>query len=324
VTRELKLALIVGFALVLVVTVLISDHLSHARQTRLASLPPDPVKMTEPPLIALEAGAESLPRQAVVEPTPVAPAPLINSSPMSDVEPVVISQGSASSMLAPPTPAPSPLTGLTTPAAEPQRVAQPQVSQPQDRPIIARQSDSLVEEIQRQGGRVTNDTIYLPGVQVSREQVREPLAPAPAPVPAPAPATSDRIHTVVSGDSLYKLAAQYYGDGKVWRKVAKYNGINDESAPLRVGQKLKFPAAEVLLGRAPTPAEAAGLAAAKPAPAKAAKTRPYVIRKGDTLAEIAQRELGTVKRAREILELNKDVIKSADRIPLGATIQLPG
>ena len=35
-TRELKLALIVGFALVLVVTVLISDHLSHARQTELA------------------------------------------------------------------------------------------------------------------------------------------------------------------------------------------------------------------------------------------------------------------------------------------------
>ena len=30
-TRELKLALIVGFSLVLVVTVLISDHLSQAR-----------------------------------------------------------------------------------------------------------------------------------------------------------------------------------------------------------------------------------------------------------------------------------------------------
>ncbi len=54
VTRELKLALIVGFALVLVVTVLISDHLSHARQTELAgNIQPEPIKAAEPPAIAM-------------------------------------------------------------------------------------------------------------------------------------------------------------------------------------------------------------------------------------------------------------------------------
>src|SRR3954470_12184985 len=70
VTRELKLALIVGFALVLVVTVLISDHLSHARQTELAgNIPAEPIKAAEPPAIAM--GNDSPPFN---EPAP-APTP---------------------------------------------------------------------------------------------------------------------------------------------------------------------------------------------------------------------------------------------------------
>lgn len=326
-TRELKLALIVGFALVLVVTVLISDHLSHARQTRIADLPQDPVKMAEPAPIALEAGADMLPEVRVSEPLAVAPAPLIGSSPMSDLEPLVITQGGSGGSST------SALTGATQPVVN-VPMNPPVTTQP---PVIARASDPIIDAVRTQGGRVEGDTIYLPGVQVrevaangvqpSEVQAR-PLSVAPAPPPNVAPAAPDRIHTVVSGDSVFKLSAKYYGDGKVWRKVARYNGLPEEPAPaLKIGQQIKFPAAEVLLGRAPTPAEVRAVAAV-PAPrtqaGAAQKTRPYVVKKGDTLAEIAQKELGTVRRTKEILELNKGVIKSADRIPLGATIQLPG
>jgi nucleoid-associated protein YgaU len=67
-----------------------------------------------------------------------------------------------------------------------------------------------------------------------------------------------------------------------------------------------------------------GLPMPAPSPTAAAlKTRPYTVKKGDSLAAIAQRELGTVKRAREIVELNKKVIKNPDNVPLGATIQIP-
>ena len=338
-TRELKLALIVGFALVLVVTVLISDHLSHARQTRIADLPQDPVKMTEPAPIALEAGADVLPEVRVSEPMAVAPAPLIGSSPMSDVEPLVITQGSAGGA--------SPLTGATQPAV----TTNPQVPQ---QPVIARASDPIIEAVRTQGGRVEGDTIYLPGVQVREVAAGGTQPPAPQvaqvtpvnlntpgpvpstlpttviPTPPTSPTTPDRVHTVVSGDSVFKLSAKYYGDGKVWRKVARYNGLPEQPAPaLKIGQQLKFPAAEVLLGRAPTPAEARAMAAA-PTPRTTAaapatqKTRAYTVKKGDTLAEIAQRELGTVRRAKDILELNKGVIRSADNIRQGMTIHLPG
>jgi nucleoid-associated protein YgaU len=350
VTRELKLALIVGFALVLVVTVLISDHMSHARQTKLAQLPPDPVRMTEPAPIALEAGADTLPLPVVTEPSTVAPAALIGSSPMSEMDPVVITQGNGLRVgpTGPVIPGEQPRAAAADGARIPSSVP-PLNSAPQ---VIAQSPrDSGIEAaVRNQGGHIQGDTIYVPGLQTAREVTArevpsslQPPAPAPAPLrvtevatSAPfVPAVPDRVHVVASGDSVFKLCAKYYGDGKVWRKLAKYNGLSETPPPaLKIGQKLKVPSAEVLLGRAPVAPAAtpSTVIPAGPAPqvrqlladTGAIKTRPYVVKKGDSLAAIAQKELGTIKRANEILELNKKVIKTADNIPLGATLQIPG
>ncbi len=49
--------------------------------------------------------------------------------------------------------------------------------------------------------------------------------------------------------------------------------------------------------------------------------RPYVIRPGDTLSEISQRELGTMHRMNEIVAVNAGL--NANRLPVGVEIQLP-
>jgi LysM repeat protein len=377
VTRELKLALIVGFALVLVVTVLISDHLSHARQTKLASLPPDPAKVTEPLPIALENGASSLPQTSVTEPVAHAPAPLIGSMPGTDTEPLVIAQGAGTAPLTQPNVSSPATFDLINPTPQASQIAQNTGANAGVQPIASStRRDPIEEAVRSAGGSIQGNNIYIPGVQTSREQMPRdqtagmtsmpqntgtapvaprPLVTTPAPMtPAPlnvTPATPERLHTVASGDNLFKLSTRYYNDGKAWRKLAKYNGIDAET-PLKVGQKLKVPAAEVLLGRPATTARATlgqtnfdsvrgisplpggtsrptvveprtvGVSPA-PLPLATAKTRPYTVKKGDSLAVIAQRELGTTKRAKDILELNRKVIKNPDNVPLGATILLP-
>jgi nucleoid-associated protein YgaU len=342
VTRELKLALIVGFALVLVVTVLISDHLSHARQTELAgNIPPEPAKVAEPPTIAM--GNDSSPfNDAAPTPTPVAnntpntPAPIVTEPAF---EPTVLTQGAGRGGN----------SAATTPT-----------------PIAGGPHDPLFEEIKRQGGTVHGDTIVLNQSPVAAKTVKEPLPdgipqnvppvhvlPPVVPAPTKTPAVADTTYTVAAGDSFFKISKQYYNDGKVWRKLAKYNKM-DESAQLKVGTKLNIPSSEVLLGKkavtatavlptapAPTP-----VVATKPThtpsttgimltgsggpvnlgsntPAPATKGHTYTVKKGDTLAIIAQHELGNSKRAHEIAELNKKTIKDPDNVPLGAVLTLP-
>jgi len=51
------------------------------------------------------------------------------------------------------------------------------------------------------------------------------------------------VHTVRSGESLSKLAKEYYGDYKKFSVIAKYNGL-DENKGLRVGQKVRIPELE--------------------------------------------------------------------------------
>jgi LysM repeat protein len=72
-------------------------------------------------------------------------------------------------------------------------------------------------------------------------------APAPAPVvpavdevPPPPPAPEPRRYTVRSGDTLSKIAREFYGDAHAYMRIAEANGIAD---PNRIfpGQDLVIP-----------------------------------------------------------------------------------
>lgn len=61
---------------------------------------------------------------------------------------------------------------------------------------------------------------------------------APAPVPAPAP----RTYTVVKGDTLSRIAKQFYGDANQWRKIYEANrDVIKNPDLIKPGQVFKVP-----------------------------------------------------------------------------------
>lgn len=73
-------------------------------------------------------------------------------------------------------------------------------------------------------------------------RVEEPAKPAPAPAQAAPPPAQERIHEVVSGDTLGALAKKYYGSAGKYMKIFEANrDILDNPDLIKVGQKLRIP-----------------------------------------------------------------------------------
>jgi nucleoid-associated protein YgaU len=69
-------------------------------------------------------------------------------------------------------------------------------------------------------------------------------ASAPSDPPAPGPADNQytQWHEVVSGDSLWKIAQKYYGDGNLYMDIFKANqDLLTDPDKIKVGQKLRIP-----------------------------------------------------------------------------------
>lgn len=93
------------------------------------------------------------------------------------------------------------------------------------------------------------------------ESLRQEVAALTADAPPPQPdATSDateeptgeaspgangggQVYVVESGDTLIGIAEDVYDDRSKWRLIAEANGIDDNNR-LRVGQRLRIPAAD--------------------------------------------------------------------------------
>ncbi len=74
-------------------------------------------------------------------------------------------------------------------------------------------------------------------------------------------ASSSGTHTVRPGETLWSLAARYYGDGHKWRQLASDNGLTEGGERgIAVGQVLRVPT-----GGAPLAASRAAMAEAPPA-----------------------------------------------------------
>ena len=72
-------------------------------------------------------------------------------------------------------------------------------------------------------------------------RVDEPK-PAPAPAPPPPPKPLERIHEVVAGESLSKIAQKYYGNGNKYMKIFEANrDILSNPDLIKPGQKLRIP-----------------------------------------------------------------------------------
>jgi len=281
--RDLKIALIVGFSLLLLVWVLISDHFSRAQSSRLAAVPDEGVLAAVQPEAPLRDTRRS-------EPIPSRP----------------IESGSSLQM---------PLSDALRGGDD--RLADSSQSKPAL--IIdqgTRQSDGVMSDVSRAvtdfGRRVANGELSAPVAAKTSE-----------------PVIGGRVqwHSVRENETLFGICARYYGDGHLWPKLAAYNeGRVGANGFIRQGVRLKIPDALELTGVGVSPAKRTERAS-KPAPERAKKAssgaRTYTVKKGDTLGEIAQKQLGTVKRMDEIMTLNSGTLRDANDLRVGMVLKIP-
>jgi nucleoid-associated protein YgaU len=88
-------------------------------------------------------------------------------------------------------------------------------------------------------------TLFSPTGEPLRASCQLSLKEVPQPTkgqnPTSGALSAQRVHSVVTGDSLALLAWREYGDPTVWRAIARANDIDDPMR-LRVGQTLLLPA----------------------------------------------------------------------------------
>ncbi len=101
---------------------------------------------------------------------------------------------------------------------------------------------------------------------------------------------SSVIHKVVKGDTLWKIAQNYYKSGFDWKKIAEANKITNPGN-IEVGQELTIP--EVAVAKADTATVNLGQSENEAiSNAEAIKGATYKVVKGDSLWKIAVRAYG--------------------------------
>ena len=316
-TRENKLALVVGFALILFIGILISDHFSVARNQVSANLANQPI--ADP----LAAQPRDDPGLLVLKPPPAAPPPsapllqqgepAVNPTNMGPVEPMTPEQRSMidhSATLA----YSSPRAG-DAPAtqSDPQRV--PRNVEPVNDGIAAGNQAEMRTVTARE-----SDQIKIKDFVPVREETTIKLKDM-------------HFHDVHGGESLFAICKQYYGDTSLVKALAKFNNM-DDPAQVGVGRKLMIPPAETLGGKprqkAPSAAPDSSSEPTSTSLVKVttettktpAKPKTYTVKAGDSLSLIAQRVLGDKEKWRDLHRLNRKVIDDPDNLKVGTVIRL--
>lgn len=180
-------------------------------------------------------------------------------------------------------------------------------------------------------GQIETPDIVVPPQTHSPIENNIPAVVVKTPVPV-------RTHVVKSGESLAVVAQTYYGkdQGNRLAVIHKLYEANSDvlKSPDRVdvGDKLVIPSLDDLLKenlvvKAPDPSKtllSKFTNLLEPVGNVSSRTvSEYVVQEGDNLWAIAQAKLGDGKRYEEILQLNKDIIKSADDVTIGMHLKLP-
>lgn len=287
-TRESKVAIILGFAVVLVVAALISDHFSHARQARLDNTialgtPKEfgavPVGLTEPigntkpkDLPIRETPNGQGPGRAQGTPQGDNPAAKPNGAKPDGAKPGSAVEGDQ----------PSPYPGNDSSEAPERAIAQDDlpISEKKATPYKVKENDSLYRIASTNYG---DGTLWPELAEYNKDKVGANNALKVGTTITIPP------KDVLLGKARLRPEGTPVSGAKNERRVA----INDER-----------PIGPV------TP------------PEKTPKFTSYTIRKGDHLSTIAQRLLGSSQRMGEILKLNPN-LDDEDSIREGVVIKIP-
>jgi len=255
-SKENKLALVLGFAFVLFVGILISDHFSTARKQEVANLTPqikDPLlqkRSTNPDLIQFPAIAptrtspietrepvryntfsEAIPQTAIVQPTPPQPEPKRATLVLGDPTPQYIGVSPQEAQQLPFTP------HYVQPSETLSKICQKYYG-----------DGSLVDDLARYNDIENPDHLRV------GHRLRIPSAEVLLRGSPPHPTTQGndtirgsqqskfRTYIVQPNDSLSTIAQRELGSAKRYLELYKFNrDVLDDPDSIRVGMKLKIP-----------------------------------------------------------------------------------
>lgn len=209
VTRESKLALIIGFVLVLVVGVLVSDHFSQVSTMALDTNQPDDGRIAAP--ITDLGQREQQGINNAIPPSNARYAAIGAPTQASEAQaPVVISNS--------------------------QRQLQDEQQHLAD---STTHGDSIIDRAIEEARRRVQETELPAAAQFQRSVPDQPDQPEPV---RALPSPTYPSYTVVKGDSLIKLARRFLNDGERWKEIHQLNA--DQLGPdaiLKIGMTLRLP-----------------------------------------------------------------------------------
>ncbi len=310
-TRETKIGLLVGLAVILLVGIILTDHL--------AIQPPDGVNKL---LQTAEHGADSLAPQ----PAPAETGPPQQESPERETAPGVGDR-------------PSETTQQPTAEHAWQFTSKDDTANG-DPPVAAEQADAdrqTVDDTTAEGdqpdpaGQVATDDTTVGGEQ---HRFASPLDGNPDRLRPGGPGATEvviskgRIYFVEPGDTLYAIAAAEYGDGRLWRQIRDANRkrVSEDGSVVKPGVRLVLPPRvetlqgheltnEASLDRDATPADRDRLTAGG--------RNTITVQPSDTLSGLAARHLGSSRKWQVLFEANRDKIESPEALRVGTVLVLP-
>ena len=159
--------------------------------------------------------------------------------------------------------------------------------------------------------------------QTAQDPKPEPLreirmgTPRVKPQPSEKTAADLDVHIVDKGESLGIISKRFYGTANHADAIARFNNLSDPNR-VKVGTRLVLPRKIDENTASSTGAEA------QASPNLIAKRNKTVeVREGETLSDIAKRELGDGNKWRALWLANKNVIPNPDRLSPGTVLQLP-
>lgn len=298
-TRETKVGLLVGLAIILLIGIIVSDHLSVAQHQQAANL-------------------TQFAQQAQQSVAPAAP-PSATTNPVSAVTPAAgypNPQQASPSNPARPLPLPADAVQPTDQNRNPNGIPRPYDTQSY---LMAGDVRPSVLTLSH------TDTAEAAVVQQASWATTPSVAPQTSPrnVGAAQPA----VHYVDAGETLWQIAQKYYGDGHHWRVIADANPKAIQSnGNVRGGVRLVIPNKANLVGVVVEDADMPNSRRdprTTDQPTAATTGQTIRVRAGDSLHALAELHLGSASRWRAIYDANRDSLKRPEQLRTGMKLRLP-
>ncbi|MEM6393773.1 MAG: LysM peptidoglycan-binding domain-containing protein [Planctomycetota bacterium] len=302
--RETKVGLLIGLAVILLVGIIVSDHLSVTQN--------DPTLGNPNPLVQLGNQAPTHQPELLLGPSPSNPINAADPVPTADEIDLAHARRQLNTRVAPSPAIPSPTRATLT------RVTQSSPA-PSNIPSITLGDPTP-------GSATTRDPFTPPPVTptADRDQAALPVVPTLATHTLP---NANRLYTVQPRETLRTIATNIYGHPDYWRVIAENNphtvGPNGEvtqGTQLLIASKRQTPLspnhADARSRVIPTPDN--------PTPVTTLRPKTITVERGDTLSELAMKHLGTVRRMDDLLAMN-DALLDGDpnNLRVGMTLRVP-